>query len=98
MTLICFGFIGTTTVTAVTDTAADAYAADTHAGTMKRFRLLVSSDRNIHIDRNADADPSSSARLPVGQVAEVFLFGGDRLSVIRATGETDGSVWVTVTD
>lgn len=98
--MICFGSIGVTTVTAVTDSPVDVYTAVdvTNAAGIKRYRLLVSSDVSIHLDRNNDADPSSSARIPAGTIVEVMVFGGDRLSAILAAGESDGSVWVTLAE
>lgn len=95
--MICFGSIGNTTVTAVTDSSATVFTAGdvTNAIGMKRYRLLISSEKSIHLQVNGDADPTSAPRIPAGNVVEVTVFGGDVLSAILATGETDGSVWVT---
>jgi hypothetical protein len=86
-------FIGTTTVTPVTDSAADVFTSTspTPAGS-KRYRLLVVSDVGIQLARNADAD-SDAFYVPADTIVEVSVFGGDRLSAILA-GDTDGSVWV----
>lgn len=96
--MICFGYIGVTTVVAVTDAASPAYTADDSAGDAKRFRLLVSSDKAIHLQRNGDAAPTSAPRVPAETIIEVMMFGGDTLSVILASGETDGSVWITLAE
>ncbi|MGH6870044.1 MAG: hypothetical protein ACREHE_00940 [Rhizomicrobium sp.] len=95
---ISLGFIGKTTVTAVTDTAADVFTAGNPTpASSKRYRLLIVSDVDVHLNRNADADSDTSMLIPADTIVEVSVFGGDRLSAIIA-GETDGSVWATLRD
>ncbi len=87
------GFFGKTTVVAVTAVAAP--FGPVEGIPMKRRSYIISSDRHFHIDRQAAADPTTSLRLPPDRPYRISLFGGETLSVIRATGETDGSVWIT---
>jgi hypothetical protein len=90
---INLGFIGTTTVTPVTVSAADVFTSESPTpAASKRYRLLVVSDVAVHLNRNADAD-SDSFLIPASTIIEVSVFAGDRLSAVVAV-ETDGSVWV----
>jgi hypothetical protein len=91
--MIQLGFIGPTTVTAVTVSAANVFEAQNPTpASSKRYRLLAVSDVGINLARNADAT-ADSFYVPAGTIAEVNVFAGDRLSAILA-GDTDGSVWV----
>lgn len=64
-----------------------------------RYSLLVTSDRVVHLCRNADASVDGGLRIAADEIVLVSMFGGDTLSFVQGTGEADGgSIWIGRTD
>lgn len=85
------GFIESTATVSVTD-APSTFAVE--APTDARRRYVISSDVAFHVSRNSDAT-TDAMRVPASTLATVSMFGGDSLSVVKATGEDNGTLWVT---
>lgn len=101
--MIHFGFIGVTVVESVTNSAATVYTAD--VPDVRKFRLLISSDVDIHIQRDPagtvspTVDPSSAPRIPANTIVEVSIFGEEQISaVIAASASGNGSIWITLAE
>lgn len=91
--MILGGMIGATVSAAVTSVAGSFVASGT---AFQRRAYFVSSNRLIHLDRQAPAVIGTAFRLtPVGEVVRIDCFGGETISFILATGEVDGVIWFT---
>ncbi|MEQ8308020.1 MAG: hypothetical protein RIA09_15795 [Hoeflea sp.] len=74
----------------LTGVAVDVNAASEHGGDLRLY-----SDRKFHVAVDADATVDD---MPVNSdCAEIItsLSAGQKVSVIKAAGETDGTIWAT---
>jgi uncharacterized Zn finger protein len=79
-----------TTKETLTGVAVDVNAGSSHAGDLRLY-----SDRKFHVAIGADATVDD---MPVNSdCSEIItsLSAGEKVSVIKATGETDGTIWAT---
>lgn len=79
-----------TVTAALTGAAVDVNAGSTHGGDVRLY-----SDRKFHVAIGADATVND---MPINSDCPeiiVSLSAGEKLSVIKATGETDGTIWAT---
>lgn len=84
-------YLGPTMIVSVTDPAA---ASDAMSGTMSFIRIVCTVACHIKIGDNPTAT-ASDAYLPAGVIEYIAIRPGQKVSFLKATGESDGTGYVT---